>query len=44
MSCSSVPVGPDNAPHIELVREIAARFNGLYGPVFPVPVDTLLEQ
>ncbi len=28
---SHVPVGEDQAPHVELVREIARRFNHLYG-------------
>jgi tryptophanyl-tRNA synthetase len=32
-----VPVGKDNEAHVELSREIARRFNGLYGDVFPVP-------
>ncbi|HEX9106889.1 MAG TPA: tryptophan--tRNA ligase [Longimicrobiales bacterium] len=32
-----VPVGRDNVPHVELTREIARRFNGLYGDVFPEP-------
>jgi tryptophanyl-tRNA synthetase len=34
-----VPVGKDNASHVEVTREIARRFNGLYGPpdVFPIP-------
>jgi tryptophanyl-tRNA synthetase len=32
-----VPVGKDNEAHVELAREIARRFNGLYGEVFPVP-------
>jgi tryptophanyl-tRNA synthetase len=30
-----VPVGKDQLSHIELTREIARRFNQLYGPVFP---------
>lgn len=30
-----VPVGRDQAPHLELSREIARRFNHLYGEVFP---------
>ncbi|AHH95197.1 tryptophan--tRNA ligase [Kutzneria viridogrisea] len=30
------PVGKDNAPHVEITREIARRFNHLYGEVFPV--------
>ena len=29
-----VPVGEDQLPHIELTREIARRFNHLYGEVF----------
>lgn len=30
-----VPVGKDQQSHVELTREIARRFNGLYGQVFP---------
>lgn len=33
----TVPVGEDQLPHLELSREIARRFNFLYGPVFPEP-------
>jgi tryptophanyl-tRNA synthetase len=32
-----VPVGEDQLPHLELGREIARRFNYLYGNVFPEP-------
>ena len=32
-----VPVGVDQAPHVELTREIVRRFNSFYGPVFPEP-------
>ncbi len=32
-----VPVGKDQASHIEVTREVARRFNELYGPVFPEP-------
>jgi len=32
-----VPVGEDQISHLELCREIARRFNALYGPVFPEP-------
>ena len=32
-----VPVGEDQAPHIELTREIARKFNRLFAPVFPEP-------
>jgi len=34
---NGVPVGEDQAPHVELTREIARRFNHLYGEVFPIP-------
>lgn len=32
-----VPVGKDQKSHIEITREIARRFNQLYGTVFPEP-------
>jgi tryptophanyl-tRNA synthetase len=32
-----VPVGKDNVAHVEVTREIARRFNFLYGETFPVP-------
>jgi len=32
-----VPVGVDQAPHVEITREIARRFNHFYGDVFPEP-------
>jgi tryptophanyl-tRNA synthetase len=32
-----VPVGRDNVSHVEVAREIARRFNTLYGEVFPEP-------
>lgn len=32
-----VPVGKDNVAHVEITREIARRFNHLYGEFFPVP-------
>ena len=38
---NGVPVGEDQAPHVELTREIARRFNHLYGQIFPEP-DVLL--
>lgn len=34
-----VPVGKDNQAHVEITREIARRFNNLYGEVFPIPAD-----
>ena len=38
-----VPVGMDQVPHIEITREIARRFNFLYGEVFPEPRALLTE-
>jgi tryptophanyl-tRNA synthetase len=38
---NKVPVGIDQAPHLELSREITRRFNHFYGEVFPEP-QTLL--
>lgn len=32
-----VPVGVDQKQHLELARDIAGRFNGVYGDVFKVP-------
>ena len=39
----AVPVGEDQAPHLELTREIVRRFNNLYGEVFPEPQTLLTE-
>jgi tryptophanyl-tRNA synthetase len=39
----AVPVGIDQVPHVEITREIARRFNYLYGPVFPEPESVLTE-
>ncbi|MGI6200122.1 MAG: tryptophan--tRNA ligase [Christensenellales bacterium] len=32
-----VPIGVDQKQHLELARDIALRFNNLYGPTFKVP-------
>ncbi len=32
-----VPVGHDQKQHIEITRDIAGRFNGIYGDVFKIP-------
>ena len=39
----AVPVGEDQAQHLELTREIARHFNRKFGPVFPEP-RTLLSE
>ncbi len=33
----AVPVGDDQAQHLELTRDLAQRFNSRFGEVFPVP-------
>jgi tryptophanyl-tRNA synthetase len=38
-----VPVGADQAPHVELTREIVRRFNQFYGSIFPEPEVLLTE-
>lgn len=38
-----VPVGIDQAPHVELTRAIARRFNSLYKPIFKEPQTLLTE-
>jgi tryptophanyl-tRNA synthetase len=38
-----VPVGKDQASHLEVTREVARRFNSLYGEVLPEP-DTLIGE
>jgi tryptophanyl-tRNA synthetase len=39
-----VPVGEDQLPHLELSREIARRFNHLYGQLFPEPGALLTKS
>src|SRR2546422_11674885 len=38
-----VPIGKDQLPHLELTRELARRFNSLYRPVFPEPLERLTK-
>jgi tryptophanyl-tRNA synthetase len=40
---SLVPVGKDQAAHLELSREIVRRFNTLYGDTFPEPQAVFTE-
>ena len=37
VNANLVPVGKDQASHIELTREIAEKFNATYGKVFEIP-------
>jgi tryptophanyl-tRNA synthetase len=39
-----VPVGEDQLPHLELTREIARRFNSLYGTYFKEPKELLSKS
>ena len=39
----AVPVGEDQAPHVEITREIARKFNSTYGAVFPEPETKLTK-
>jgi len=38
---NEVPVGEDQSQHLELTRDIAQRFNSLYGETFVMPATTL---
>ena len=38
-----VPVGEDQKQHVELTRDIAQRFNSLYGETFKLPVPMIPE-
>ena len=40
---SAVPVGEDQLSHLEISREIARKFNSLYGDVFPEPKAVLTK-
>jgi len=40
---AGVPVGKDQLAHLELVREVARRFNRTYRPIFPEPRALLTE-
>ncbi len=41
VQADAVPVGEDQLPHLELTREIARRFNFLYGQFFTEPASLL---
>jgi tryptophanyl-tRNA synthetase len=40
----AVPVGEDQRQHLELTRDLAQRFNTLYGPTFTVPAPFITES
>jgi tryptophanyl-tRNA synthetase len=39
-----VPVGVDQVQHIEVTRDVAQRFNHLYGEVFVLPAPRVLDE
>lgn len=39
-----VPVGEDQRQHVELARDIATRFNNLYGETFTVPEAAIVKE
>ncbi len=43
-NADKVPIGEDQRPHLELTREIARRFNYLYGKFFKEPQEILTEM
>ncbi len=40
---NAVPVGEDQKQHVELCRDIAERFNGIYGNIFTIPEPLVAE-
>jgi len=38
-----VPVGADQKQHLEMTRDIAQFFNNIYGNIFPMPKEHILE-
>lgn len=39
-----VPVGEDQVQHLEMTRDMAGRFNRLYGEIFPLPQQRLVPH
>ncbi len=39
-----VPVGKDQKQHIEVTRDIAQKFNNIYGEVFKIPEERIMES
>ena len=40
----AVPVGEDQRQHLELTRDLAQRFNALFGPTFTVPAPHIVKD
>ncbi|HEX7745053.1 MAG TPA: tryptophan--tRNA ligase [Micromonosporaceae bacterium] len=40
----AVPVGEDQRQHLELTRDLAQRFNSLFGPTFTVPAPHIVKD
>ena len=41
---TSVPVGDDQRQHVEFTRDVAVRFNNMFGEVFVLPTATIPEE
>ncbi|MCI0459967.1 MAG: tryptophan--tRNA ligase, partial [Gemmataceae bacterium] len=39
-----VPVGQDQVQHLEMTRDIAGKFNSVFGEIFPLPRERLTKQ
>jgi len=39
-----IPVGKDQKQHVEITRDIAIRFNGVYGDIFTIPEPQIAED
>jgi len=44
MQSNMVPVGRDQKQHVEVTRDLAIKFNNLYGEVFTVPEPSIREE
>lgn len=40
----SVPVGDDQRQHVEFTRDVATRYNNMFGPVFVLPNATIPQE
>ncbi|MCF7818573.1 MAG: tryptophan--tRNA ligase [Kiritimatiellales bacterium] len=43
VNANVVPVGRDQKQHVEVTRDVALRFNNLFGEVFTIPEPSILE-